>query len=638
MNQYEANKWDSAIKDENYNKILKATESFVDNKSENEPFSDYFTPHDKNHCEAVLKLVKALLEKGEITLSDIEKFILYMCVWTHDLGMYTSVAMKILNNNYSTEYKRTNHEKISAAFMSSDGTFINLFMKGEIDENLARSYINTINIVNKYHRRKYDITNCPKERYIKGNRINSRLLAALVRLGDTLHVDTTRYDRERYDILQIGNFDRTARLHWLKSYVVSSVYLDIKKQTIYITLDLPDPEEAKSADLEENAERLKTIIYDDIVEDVLAVQDVFRENDIPFYSLVKVDIHFCTGIEKFMREEIVGIINDLHIVISPSTSKVIKKSIDSIKSLARMQFDSYEKFYRQTDLLIQHLNRILEDRPCHVGLRRTIKAIEPLFAKLEKPKDSINVDQISKTQKLLRDAVSKIETKRKKSIVGIVNKAKNDLKNITNILLFGVSEIVSKVLNENSNDFKQNTNIYIFECGGKRQLSPTNNIEYNDCISYATIISNLGFKNVNVLPDTSFASLIEDPKRNIEKENTVLLLGANGIEEKKYHCGHSSGHLMMVIVARHYKIPVIVVSDSYKLGKMEWKPDLERKGESWLTGQKADLSELKERNINLINYREDKIPAELIDKIIFENESIELGRKSNKRRRTESGV
>ena len=125
------------------------------------------------------------------------------------------------------------------------------------------------------------------------------------------------------------------------------------------------------------------------------------------------------------------------------------------------------------------------------------------------------------------------------------------LKGINNIFLFSLSEIVTKFLASSSNEFKNSVNIFVFECGSKRQFSPTNNLEYNDGLYYAIMLSNSGFKNINVLPDNSFCSLVEDPSRNITKDNSVLLFGANGIEENTCNCGHSSGHKMMAIVAEH---------------------------------------------------------------------------------------
>ena len=103
-------------------------------------------------------------------------------------------------------------------------------------------------------------------------------------------------------------------------------------------------------------------------------------------------------------------------------------------------------------------------------------------------------------------------------------------------------------------------------------------------------------------------------------DNTAVLFGANGISPEG-HCGHTSGHLMVTIVAKHYKIPVIVIADSFKKGEIEWNPSLPRKGDHWLTGQKGVLRNLRDLNIRLVNYREDKIESGFISECIQESET-----------------
>jgi len=480
------------------------------------------------------------------------------------------------------------------------------------------TYINTINLINKFHRRKYSLSDCPQFRYIKGEKIRSSLIASILRLSDTLHIDTSRYDRKKYDILQIGNFDRTSRLHWLKSYVVSSVYLDIDKQSIFITLDLPDIELEQRVDFEENIINLKSIIYEDVYEDIIAVQNIFRQYNLPFYSLVSIDINYIVGMESTRAQEIKGIINDLHILLSPSTSKVIRKSLDSIQSLVEIDFKTYEIFYKQVGILIDHLKSIHEYRPCHVGLKKIIDTIETEYLAFPNIQTGTKAD-IKKSQKLLKEKIEQINKTRTKAIKKLQGHA-DELLAYENILLFGISEIVSGLLKSCDPQFKEKVNIYIFECGSKRQFSPSNSLEYNDGLQYSFLLSSYGLKNISLLPDNSIASLLSDPK--IDNKKTILLFGANGIEKDSYNCGHSSGHLTMAIVANHFNIPIWIITDSYKIGTIDWKPDLQRVGTLWLTGQKKWISECQQKNIDLKNYREDKIPFSMVDRIIFENEIV----------------
>jgi translation initiation factor 2B subunit (eIF-2B alpha/beta/delta family) len=544
--------------------------------------------------------------------------------------MLSTVANNVLGNTYSIEKMRNAHDTIGASYLSKNSEFHKIFEKHGIEDHLSRQYINTINLINKFHRRKNPILDCPKERFIKNETIRSRLIASLVRLSDTLHIDTSRYDRRKYDILQIGNFDRTSRHHWLKSYVVSGVNLDINKQTIFITIDLPEAnrnidfdENTENLNFDENAENLKSMIFEDVYEDVNEVQEVFKEYDIPFYSLVKIEINYLPGIEEARAQEIVGIINDIHIVISPSTSKVIRKSLDSIRSVSEITFNDYHQFYNQISQLIEHLKKILEDRPCHVGLSTIANTIKEKFNAFPRNAAGITPKKIRSLQKTLLNSIDEITSTRKKSLDLIEKKANEMLADKTKVFLFGLSEMTAKFLCGCGKELREKIELYIFECGGKRQFSPSNNLEYNDGIYYSIMLSNFGFTNISLLPDTSFASLLNDPEKGISSTNSVLLFGTNGFDKTSFDCGHSSGHLMFSIIAKHFEIPIYVVADMFKAGTISWQPSKQRNFSLWLTGQKKWINELSKRKIKLINYREDKIPNELIKYIITEAKNIE---------------
>ncbi len=180
--------------------------------------------------------------------------------------------------------------------------------------------------------------------------------------------------------------------------------------------------------------------------------------------------------------------------------------------------------------------------------------------------------------------------------------------------------MVSNFLNEYSEinkdeTFKDVVNIYILEYGGKRRFLRNNVNEYNDGTYYSIHLKKLGFKNINLMPDTSLASCINHLKedRKINPKNSVVLLGANGID-KEGNCGHSSGHLMVAIVAKYFEIPVKVISNKFKEGEIKWNLSKLRKG-NWLTGQKNRLKELDDHGIILKNYLEDKVPKTLFDLI-----------------------
>ena len=68
-------------------------------------------------------------------------------------------------------------------------------------------------------------------------------------------------------------------------------------------------------------------------------------------------------------------------------------------------------------------------------------------------------------------------------------------------------------------------------------------------------------------------------------------------------------------------MPVKVIADSFKIGKIEWDPTAKRKT-PWLTGQRDTIKDIEKHNITLINYLEDRIPLNLINEIIKDGDNI----------------
>ncbi|MEO5378326.1 MAG: hypothetical protein H7832_11180 [Magnetococcus sp. DMHC-6] len=639
------NRWNDIFENNQYAKILNKVTELIKNLSASSNSMDYFTPHDDSHCLSVEKMVNLLIEKCDISLTDTEKFILYLSVWTHDVGMLENIAKTIMNRSYSVEERRDKHDEISAKFLNEDPTFKKIFTDENISEGLFKAFTNNINIISKFHRRANHIIECPKERYIDDAIIKSRLIASLLRLGDTLHVDTSRFNKKLFSLLQFGNFDRLARLHWLKSYIVSSIYLDEFSGTVVVLVDLPAPKDEKDENAEQ-VERLKNIIKDNILEDLIETKVVFKEYKLDFFDTVEVRIHSCPGYSDNERNDIIGIMNDLDIILSPNTSRVMRKAIESIRSIIDIKYDKYEIFYNQLNQLLINLNRISESKPCHVGLKKIIKKFSLIFTQFQKPQDRINNNIIEEYNKLLSELISDLERdsginiKYEKNSIHYPeishrnnSERKVNLSQIKYIFLFGYSEMVIDFLYANRM-ISDEVYIYVFECSGKRKFSITNNIEYNDGIKYATELAKKGFKKIHLLPDTSFASLLNDPNiisefnpniidKRINDKNSILLFGTNGIDHDE-SCGHTSGHLMMINTANTVKdngIPVIIIASRFKKvdqgDTIVWKPELKREGNDWLSGDKNYIKELEKHNIKIINYKEDEIPADKIFNIIY---------------------
>ena len=517
------------ISDVDFQRYYKNLREYLIKKDHDSFRDDYFTKHDKSHCCAIEKIVNLLLKKSEdkCVLSDLEKFLLLGAIWSHDLGMLYDVATGYFVKNklpYSSKEKRQKHDLISAWHLSEN--YKTIFqvddtesdkskIESEFIESELRSYIDILNIIIKYHRRATDVDECPKEIYLGTEIVRCRLLACLLRLGDTLHIDSSRFDEKTYNLLEIGDFDRYSRLHWLKSYVVSNVYLDPENQLVHVNIDLPEVPD-NNTDWAENVKNLKFFIRKDIQEDLLAVSKTFREYRLPVYLSVCCNINQVPGFNEKLANEVVGVLNDLDLIFSPNSTRAIKKTLSSIRALGETREDKYEKVYNQFEQLLDNLKFLYEERPCHVGLNKIITEMNRIFENLPAKKtDDINTVDIEKYRKQFVKEVDIIEKKREGNLDKIFNtengKRLQYLNGIKNVFLFGYSELVSMYLESYAKanpSFLEDASIYVFEGASKRRYSSNNIMEYNDGIYYSVKLSRIGFKKVTTLPDVEFASVL----------------------------------------------------------------------------------------------------------------------------------
>lgn len=651
MQNKEKDRWAEWIETLEYSEYLQVIESHVRKLSSTEINTSGYTPHDASHCLAVENMVKSLIEKSKVKLSDLEKFILFGAVWTHDLGMFRDIREAFFKDpnqgvkpeDRTLQIARDRHDEISAWYLSSKySEILKIHSDGDesletIIDNMLRNYTYSINVISRFHRMKEDINDCPKERFLKDEKIRTRLLACLLRLGDTLHVDSSRFDEKLYDILQIGQLDRSARLHWLKSYVVSSVYLDPESETIFVNIDLPislKSSQNNEVDRKEEIRNLVSVIIGDLSEDALVVRETFKDYGFPSYDRVEPNISFIPGYSGEYEKEIEGVVGDLGVVFFPNTSRVIEKALDSITAICKINFGIENgRFENQMTDLLLYLRGVLKNRPCHVGLRKIIEAAEKGFDK-RPPKNKrrdISEQDIKDCQNNILEELEEIRKDRKECLENLYKKCDDNLlDNFENIILFAYSETVTQFLDrysEHHPPWKDRVKLYVLECGGKRRFTSNNNVEYNDGLYYAFQLSKHGFHKkdqIMLLPDTSFSSLAYNLKEEKMEEKSLVLFGVNGIDEGSNDCGHTSGHLMVAIVAGEFNIPVKVIADSFKIGEIKWSPTLTR-STPWLTGKRDIRSDIKKHSIKLTNYLEDRIPIRLIDEIIKNGKNIHGG-------------
>jgi translation initiation factor 2B subunit (eIF-2B alpha/beta/delta family) len=603
------------------------------------PNQGMFTPHDESHCQNVEKMTKVIVTKSEIDLSGTERFLLSCAAWTHDLGMNEEVAdgyfreVKGRNTPIEPEEIRKEHHNASCWFLQS--RYEKLFdstrggssgKPGKDEEERIIAVVRAISTIIQFHRKKEDIGKCAEHLTIKGEVVRLKLLAAIFRLADTLHKDTSRFDPNAWPVLNMVSFGRESRLHWLKSFVVSNIHLNESEQVITIQLDLPDftqfedwngnrgPESRDKMlkDWDDNVRGLRHIISADIEEDLVVVNRIFSRYRMPTYVTVDVRLSLVRGFTRERYHEIKGIMSDLDIILSPNTSKVIRRTLDSLKSLCAANTTG-DSFRSLLDQLLKYLREIHESRPCHVGLGKIIKLLEKLPS----------ADSSEELRRKINLFVQRIEKSRSEAIEKILNRADAIVpESVSEIFLIGFSETISGLLKKIAECRPHSSGkiqIYVMECATKRRLGHSNLIEYNDGIHYASEIAKLGYYQVSLIPDLGFATLLQlrkqqSPQEWNPAEKQLVLCGVNGIDENSAVCGHTSGHLSVAIIAQKYSVPVRVLADSFKFGDLGSATNEGRKSE-WLTSQPKYVEQLESANVTRTNFREDQFPAEYVQGI-----------------------
>lgn len=633
-------------------------------------FDNLYTPHGIEHFNAVDRIVAKIINdlqdnNPKFELNDSEMLILFLSVWFHDIGMFKEVYQDYPDKSIadSISESRNNHELIAAWFLNNHHLkkyqlreifHDKLPLHGEIN-----NLLNTVAIIIKYHRRKYRMDTCPKYRYLLDHEIRVDLIASLLRIADTLHIDSSRFDNKKYKILRmIGGFDPESRLHWIKSFVISKIFLDMKRKTIRIVLDLP--EKNKNDD---SVTKLKSQISDEIYEDLCVVDQVFFKHGIEFYRLLEIECNYIAEMDRSIKNDISAVLNNLDIMGSPNDSKIIstilygltilygdsnkedevlwkekfepdfdtldfgidEKIIHFIKSKLEEEVtvksppDVSQEISLKNELssFVSYLNSIYDKRPCHLGVLSIITVLKEL----------LNGKQLEgKLRTTLYILIKYIEIKRLKNIRNINAKAHQHLKDINHIFLFGYSQMVVEFLSnyyfeqcmagQVNKEKVDHLSFYIFECAGKNSYSSGSHVTYNDGVRYALTLAQAGFKNIEILPDISIATLlynlsIRNDQLKLTPNNGIMLFGANGVDENDHVLAHSSGHRAMAIIAQFANVPIKVIADDIKYGRLldRNEPVLrEEKEKEWMLLDADVRLELKEYKIELKNYREDRIP------------------------------
>ncbi len=635
-----------------------------------------YTPHGLSHIQGVEASIDYLCTfvPEARKLSRLELELLRFCAWAHDLGMIRSIAdtyqQTFTEPATDLDTLRKEHDKASAHFLQA--TVPNLLKqihkelnvgaesktKGMVrdemleqlvdagyeataahveffrnDENLERwgnnagSLAHTVALIARYHRRAEPIDRAHVLRHFLGEPVRVRFLAALFRLADALHVDRTRFEQSGYDMLADSpQFTEESRVHWIKSFIVSSIRIDEEEHTVHVQADIPaemDGRKGRAGIPSDRLESMLTYIVNDLKDDVVSVSRILLKEGMPSILGVTYDVHEIPAMQY--PQDVRTALNHLLAMSSPNTSRLATIALDVLRwhlDDSAEHNQSIGVLEKKIDRQIASLHEQLNGRPCHETLWKIHDLLSSVrtAAKTQFPMLHQHAGEWRTLYALLEGVHVTFTAQR--------NKVKDEkekqhlielFQNCSDIIVYGYSEQVLLLLKALKNRFETPPTIHVLECRTKTTYAAGGDLVYLDGQLYArAVVKDVHYPGrVTLEPDAALARIlagVEPDKR------AVVLLGSNAI----YPDGtfvHSMGHLTVAATAKTPRYAprcrVVVLTDSTKIGFYHHeRSTTERHRDTWLTHKKDVIEGLKEAGVELHNWQEDTVPMELIDTLI----------------------
>ncbi|UCE08055.1 MAG: hypothetical protein JSW07_08510, partial [bacterium] len=179
-------------------------------------------------------------------------------------------------------------------------------------------------------------------------------------------------------------------------------------------------------------------------------------------------------------------------------------------------------------------------------------------------------------------------------------------------VLFGNSSLIRESLEALDSDLKKQAVLYICECRGKTKYASNNRISYSDAFAYALNLKQADYNDIRIIPDIALAKILSQ----YSKKECFIIIGSNGISTNG-ECAHTIGHLAITNLAQFMSRPIILISDTFKIGSLTPKPEATREG--WYTTDVNYIRELDRNNIQIFCPREDIIKISDIDYLVTED-------------------
>jgi translation initiation factor 2B subunit (eIF-2B alpha/beta/delta family) len=555
-------------------KIRKNVTSLFENNKRDLPF---YTPHGIGHLSAVEDLIHKLIPLDTyIQLNMKERFFLLASAWLHDIGMLPEIAENVFPNlkGKPNEIRKMHH-------ITSDKYIVQHFSELGIDE----SDKDAIGKLCRFHRRQENISECDKEVTVgHKDKIRLQLLAAYLRLADSLDITSSRVPANHYSICLTYGIPIDSKIHWIKSKLVIGTNINHKHHKILITFKEPCisvnmPDDGLNEVVHGKLRSIINLVLEDLRKELMSVMTVLINGGITFY----LDIDHIISpfeIDRQMEFDLREMVLNFDILMAPSASKFLEMNliaaaniigyslyVDNKGETQTYDFKKYDDHSNKLQEFIAYLSDgPLKSRSCHLGLRKFVNELS------QDIKDNPNIpreDLAKLIKEYFKNHHNIRNTIRKNSRIFFKEEMTKliDNNNEINILLYGYSELVAKALcgfrdslimdkyNDKSPDdlrsslreynYSKQFNIFICEGQPKTQSSSGDHLIYHDGAQYSMHLRRRCFSNIALIPDILAGHVIE--KLGID----LIIVGANGINDQCFQ--HSAGHSSIINLAREYR-------------------------------------------------------------------------------------
>lgn len=576
-------------------KLIHIRNEFINHSTTPEPNE---CDHGKKHCKSIQNQFGHLVTENEIEfLSEEEKFFLLASPWILNLAWTrkSSKDFDVKQPSYESSYQLL-HEETIRRLLGINNEEANIFQHMVYYYDLIR-----------------DLEKCPGRIPIKDISIRVRLLTAYLRLADAIHVDSSGGPTSLFYFLE--NQDSPELFHWCKGRLKPMITTNPENKSVAIHFG----NELKSLDPSKNVIRR---IVDEIEFHVIAVKNTLVSGGITAYLNTELKFYDKGPFADSDRKELEKLLKEFSMSFPPNAGMLQKLYLESIETAVNRRGASSESVEHEITELQNIATNTYDFRPLHVGLARLIHDLNELIKKLKNDPKKIEKIKVWAEQ----------NRKEMKNRLGtLFKKGASELVKYNRFIVFGFSSTVIGAMAELQKKLRDNDSIeiYVCEAHNKSRYDSSGRIRYIDGANYsAALKKHLSKANVTLIPDITIASTL---KLKGNKEWAVLF-GANGIT-RDGKCGHTAGHLSISIVANHFKIPVYILCDTFKIGNLDFnKIKKNDRPEQWLKTviqwyQKGHrTNELKNgiphyqyEDFDLLNIRESIIDPDLITIIITED-------------------